>query len=325
MLEAAYAGNHGVKLLFGTNFQLNQLTPAQLSLGNALLQPVPNPFFGTITAGPLAGPTVPEGRLLRPYPQFDSVVAVQPPAGMSNYNALMLSANHRFRQGLQFQVSFTASKYLTNTEGFEGAVSQNPAQSLRNYYNTAVEKSLMNDDTPRSLVANYIYELPVGRGKRFALGSSLLNGAIGGWQIAGISTFKSGFPLSILAVTNNTNSLGGNQRPNLVGIPTVNQPTPERWFNIGAFAQPPGFTFGNVSRTMPNLRSHGTNNFDFSAQKYWRLRGEQTKLQFRWDFFNLFNRTAFYQPDTYFGDSGFGQVSQAYPARSIQVGLKLYW
>jgi hypothetical protein len=325
MLEAAYVGNHGVKLLFGTNFQLNQLTPQQLSLGNALLQPVSNPFFGLIPAGPLSGPTVPEGRLLRPYPQFDSVIAVQPPAGMSNYNALMVSTNHRFRQGLQFQVSFTASKYLTNTEGFEGNISQNPAQQIRNYYDTAVEKSLMNDDTPRSLTVNFIYELPVGKGKRVVPGNKIANGIVGGWQIADISSFKAGFPLSVLALTNNTNSLGGNQRPNLVGPPLLDHPTPDRWFNINAFAQPAPFTFGNVPRTMPNLRSHGTNNFDFSLQKYWSLGGEQTKLQLRSEFFNLFNRTAFYQPDTYFGDLGFGQVSQAYPARSVQLGLKLYW
>jgi hypothetical protein len=325
VLEAAYTGNLGVKLLFGTSFQLNQLTPAQLSLGNTLLQPVANPFFGTVTAGPLSGPTVPRERLLRPYPQFDSVIAVQPPAGMSNYNALMVSANHRFRHGLHFQVSFTASKYLTNTEGFEGNVSQNPAQQVRNYYNIAVEKSLMNDDTPRSLVANYIYELPVGKGRKFAPASRFVDGIIGRWQIAGISTFRSGFPLAILAVTNNTNSLGGNQRPNLVGIPASIQPTPDRWFNTGVFAQPLAFTFGNVPRTMPNLRSQGTNNFDVSAQKYWHFRKEQTKLQIRCDFFNLFNRTAFYQPDTFFGDPGFGQVSQAYPARSTQLGLKLYW
>ena len=325
MLEAAYTGNHGVKLPFGTNFQLNQLPPQLLALGNALLQPVPNPFFGSIAAGPLSGPTIPQGRLLRPYPQFDSVTAVQPPAGLSHYHALMLSANRRFRQGLQFQVSFTASKYLTNTEGFEGGVSQNPAQQIRNYYNTSVEKSLMNDDTPRAAVINYIYELPVGKGKKFAPANQFVEGAFGGWQIAGISMFKSGFPLAILAVTNNTNSLGGNQRPNLVGAPVLDRPTPERWFNTAAFAQPAPFTFGNVARTMPNLRSHGTNNFDFSLQKYWRLRGERYRLQFRSEFFNLFNRTAFYQPDTFFGDPGFGQVFQAYPARSIQFGLKLYW
>jgi hypothetical protein len=325
VLEAAYAGNHGVKLPFGANFQLNQLRPDQLALGNALLQPVTNPFFGVIPAGVLSGPTVPYGRLLRPYPQYDSVIAVQPPAGMSNYQAVTLSANRRFSRGLQFQVSFTASKYLTNTEGPEGGVSQNPAQPIRNYYDTRVEKSLMNDDIPRSLVVSYIYELPVGRDKRVSVANRLADGVIGGWQVAGISMFKSGFPLSIIATSNNTNSFGGNQRPNIVGIPNLDHPTPELWFNTAAFAQPLPFTFGNAPRTMPNLRSAGTNNFDFSLQKYWRLRSEARRIQFRAEFFNLFNRTAFYQPNTGFGNPAFGQVFQAYPARSLQLGLKLYW
>ena len=131
--------------------------------------------------------------------------------------------------------------------------------------------------------------------------------------------------LKMIETVQSTNSLGGNQRPNLVGAPGLDHPTPERFFNTMAFAQPLPFTFGNVPRTMPNLRSHGANNFDFSLQKYWRLHGEHTKVQSRAEFFNLFNRTAFYQPDTLFGDPGFGQVFQAYPARSIQFGIKLYW
>jgi hypothetical protein len=325
VVEAAYVGNHGVKLPFGANFQLNQLPPQFLAMGNALLQPVANPFFGLIGSGPLAGRTIPEERLLRPYPQYDSVLAAQPPAGMGNYQALNLSVKRRFDHGLQFLVSFTASKYLTNTEGMEGGISQNPAQAVRNWYSIANEKSLMNDDVPRSLVISYIYELPVGRGKALDPASRMLNAFIGGWQVAGITTYKSGFPLSTIAANNNTQSLGGNQRPNIAGDPNVAQPSVERWFNTLAFVQPPGFTFGNAPRTMPNLRADGTRNWDFSLQKYWRLRGEQTRLQFRTEFFNLFNRAGFYQPNTSFGSPAFGQITQAYPARSVQLGLKVTW
>jgi hypothetical protein len=175
------------------------------------------------------------------------------------------------------------------------------------------------------LVISYIYELPVGRGKALAPAGRILNAFIGGWQVAGITTYKSGFPLSIIAANNNTQSLGGNQRPNIAGDPTLAQPSVERWFNTLAFVQPPGFTFGNAPRTMPNLRADGTGNWDFSLQKYWRLRGEQTKLQFRTEFFNLFNRAGFYQPNTSFGSPAFGQITQAYPARSVQLGFKVTW
>ncbi len=324
VLEASYVGNHGVKLPFA-GFQRNQLRPELLGLGVGLLDLVPNPFLGLIPAGPVAYPTVTRGQLLRPYPQFDSVLAVQSPAGMSTYHALMLSANRRFSGGLQFQVSFTGSKYLTNTEGPEGRITQSQSYQIRNFYDTSLEKSLMNDDIPRSLVMNYIYELPVGRGKRFAPGSKVADAIAGGWQVSGISTFKSGFPLGIIAIGNNTNSFGGNQRPNLVGNAKVEQPTPDRWFNTSAFAQPAPFTFGNVPRTMPNLRAHGTNNFDFSVQKRWGLWSEQARLQFRTEFFNFFNRPTFYNPWSFFGDPNFGLVRQAYPARSIQLGLKLNW
>ena len=325
VLEAAYVGNHGVKLPFGSTFQRNQLTQDTLRQGLALLDMVPNPFIGLIPTGPVSYPTVTRGQLLRPYPHFDSVLAVQPPAGMSTYHAITLSANRRFSRGLQFQVSFTGSKYLTNTEGPEGKITQSQSVQIRNFYDTAMEKSLMNDDVPRSLVFNYIYELPVGKGKAFAPASRIANSVAGGWQVSGISSFKSGFPIGIIAIGNNTYSLGGNQRPNIVGNPAIEHPSADQWFNTGAFAQPASFTFGNAPRTLPYLRAHGTNNFDFSVQKRWRLWNETSGLQFRTEFFNLFNRTTFYNPWSFFGDPNFGKVLQAMPPRSIQMGLKLAW
>ena len=136
-----------MKLPFGY-FQINQLPPQALSLGTALLQPVTNPFFGQIPVGLLSGLTVTRGQLPRPFPQADSVYSIQPSSGMSNYNALTVSANRRFRQTLQFQVSFTAPKALTNTGGLEGHITQNSSAIIRSYYNIATETSLMNNDIP---------------------------------------------------------------------------------------------------------------------------------------------------------------------------------
>ena len=196
---------------------------------------------------------------------------------------------------------------------------------MRNWYDISLEKSLMINDIPQSLVASYIYELPVGKGKKLAPGNKIVEAVAGGWQVAGVSTFKSGFPLSINAATNNTNSMGGNQRPNLTGDPRISNPTIDSWFNTGAFSQPPPFTFGNVPRTAPYLRAQGINNFDSTLQKYWRLWGEQSRLQFRAEFYNLFFRTGFYAPNTTFGNPTFGKITGALPARSIQLGMKLYW
>jgi len=313
-----------LKVPFGAGFRRNQLRPENLRLGAALLEAVPNPFFGVITTGPLSGRTVPRGQLLRPYPHFDAVNAAQPPAGMSSYNAFVISANRRFSNGLQFLVSFTAAKYITNTEGHEGWTN-GTAQNVLNYYDTSLEKSLMINDIPRSFVASYIYELPVGKGKRFKPSSSVVDAIVGGWQVAGVSTFKSGFPLAITTATNNTNSFGGNQRPNILRDPFLSERTIDRWFDTGAFAQPAPFTFGNGPRTMPYVRAHGINNFDATVQKYWSLGAEDRKLQFRAEFYNFFNRTGFYAPNIQFGNPNFGRILGALPARSIQLGLKFYW
>lgn len=324
ILQAGYAGNHGLKLLYGTTFELNALPPQDLAMGNALLAPVKNPFYGVITSGALSGPTVPYGQLLRPFPEYTGVEDVQPPAASSFYNALTLSASRRFSSGLQFLVSFTWSKYLDQSEGPEGWT-QGQAQSVQNWYDTTLEKSLMIDDIPRSFVASYIYELPVGKGKALQPQSKFVNAVVGGWQVSGITTLKDGFPLAFTNATNNANSFGGGQRPNLAADPGLSNPSIYEWFNTAAFAQPAPFTFGDLPRTTGYLRSQGTINTDASLQKYWQLWNESSKLQFRAEAYNLFNRAQFFAPNTTFGTSSFGTVPGALAARSIQLALKVYW
>jgi hypothetical protein len=324
LFQAAYIGNHGLKLLFNETYELNQIPTADLALGNQLLQQVHNPFQGIITSGALSGPTIAYGQLLRPFPEYTGVEDVQPPSASSSYNALTLSANHRFSNGIQFLVSYTWSKYLTNSEGPEGWTN-GQAQSVQNWYNNSLEKSLMSNDIPRALVGSYVYELPVGKGRAYAPSNKVVNNVIGGWQVAGVSTFKDGFPLAITNATNNTNSLGGNQRPNVLGNPTLNNPTIYQWFNVADFAQPAAFTFGNAPRTLGYLRAQGTINSDITLQKYWRLWSEASKLQLRAEFYNIFNRTQFFAPGTTFGTSTFGVVPGALAGRSIQFGMKLYW
>ncbi len=324
VLQAAYVGNHGTKLLFGSSMELNQLPTADLALGNQLLQQVPNPFLGVIQSGALSGPTIPYGQLLRPFPEYTGVENVQPTAASSWYEALSLSANRRFKSGLQFLVSYTWSKYLTNSEGPEGWTN-GQAQSVQNWYNTSLEKSLMIDDIPQSLVISYVYELPVGKGRALAPSNKIVEAVVGGWQVAGISSFKDGFPLSVTNATNNTGSFGGNQRPNIVANPNLSNPNIYEWFNTAAFAQPAAFTFGDAPRTLGYLRAQGTINSDVTLQKYWQLWNETSRLQLRAEFYNIFNRTQFFAPDTTYGTPAFGTIPGALAGRSIQFGMKLYW
>jgi hypothetical protein len=323
LIDISYVGSHGVKLAQG-GLNYDQLPTADLSQGNQLLQQVPNPYYGKIASSGcgLASPTVAYGQLLLPYPEFCSVSIAQPLDSFSHYNALEMSFTHRWSSGLSLLASYTYSRFIDNTAGTTNWLGQSPT---RDNYNLAAEKSLDAADTPNSFVLTYIYELPIGKGKK--VGTSLnpvANAIIGGWQVSGVTTFKSGFPISITTGDNNTNSFGGNQRPNLVGDPTLSGRSISEWFNTAAFAQPAPFTFGNAPRYMGNVRAPGMEDFDIGVQKWFRYR-DILRLQFRAEMFNAFNRVNFYAPDGNLTDPAFGVISATLPPRDIQLALKLYW
>jgi hypothetical protein len=329
VIDVTYMGNHGVKLPFPYPFQLDQLPTQDLSFGTSLLQSVPNPFYGYITSSScgLDQPTVLRGQLLRPYPEYCGLNGDQPPGAFSSYNAVTFTFNRRWSRGLQFLASYTISKFLDDALSGQGWATLSPtAASCRNYYDTAAEKALNTNDIPQSLVLSYIYQLPVGRGRHFGTSlNKVADGVVGGWQVSGISSFKSGFPLGIVAQTNNTNSFGGTQNPNLVGNPNARPAGVSRiqeWFNTAAFTQPDPFTFGNSPRSLPSTRADGINDFDISLSKSFQM-GERWKLQLRGDFFNAFNRPYFIVPNQVYGSPTFGQVSAAGVPRDIQLGLKL--
>jgi len=325
-LDFSYVGNHGVKLDYAY-YESDQLNPKYLSLGNQLLQPVANPFYGLITSSScgLNQPTVPRGQLLRPFPEYCSVFTEEPLGGSSWYDGVTTEYTHRFNHGIYFLVSYTVSKFLDNTMGDQDWIS-GATSGIRNVYNLGAEKALDANDIPQSLALSYIAELPVGSGRHFGASMNRVeNAVLGGWQVSGLTTFKSGMPLGITTSTNNTNTYGNSQRPNLVGNPNALPTGVDRhyeWFNIAAFAQPPAFTFGNVGRALPSTRGPGLNDWDIGIQKYFQPT-ERFRLQFRAEFFNAFNHPNFYQPDTNLGDASFGALNTAFPGRDIQFALKL--
>src|SRR5437016_931570 len=173
VIDLTYVGNHGVHVdASGRN--LNQLDPKYFSMGNALTNLVPNPFFGHITSSgcSLDQPTIQQGQLLRPHSEFCDINEVQDPAGASHYNALDVNYTHRVSQGLTMLASYTFSKFIDNVGGPENwaSASANFSENIRNVYNLAAEKSVDATDTPHSFVLSYVYELPVGKGKKFEIG-----------------------------------------------------------------------------------------------------------------------------------------------------------
>ncbi|MCC6391936.1 MAG: TonB-dependent receptor [Bryobacterales bacterium] len=189
--EIAYAGNKGTRL--SQTYQFNQLDPALLSMGDQLLQQVPNPFYGIINpAFALGAPTVQRGNLLRPYPQYAGVSATNAGWANSNYHALQSRFEKRFSMGLSFLASYTFSK--TITDAADGL--WNRADLIRSYYCRSCERAVSSYDQPHRFVANSTYELPFGKGKAFG-GSwnRTLNAIAGNWQVNGILTLSQGLPL----------------------------------------------------------------------------------------------------------------------------------
>jgi hypothetical protein len=208
--------------------------------------------------------------------------------------------------------------------------------AVQDTYNLKAERALASFDARNRLVMSYALDFPMGKGKRFLGGASgVASKVVSGWGMDGVSTFQTGFPLFPTAAVNTSNSynsgvLAAYLRPNVMAgcdkfISGSAQSRINHWFNTACFQQPAAFTFGNESRTDPNLRAAGIANFDFSMFKNTAIT-ERIKLQFRAEFFNLFNRAQFGYPGMAVGNPVFGIVSsQANNPRLVQLSLRLQY
>jgi hypothetical protein len=331
LVDATYVGNHGVQLIEnGENtVNLNQLTPQQVSQGASLLNQVPNPFYGLITVGTLATKTVPAYFLLRPFPQFTSVGPMFQVGGNSSYNSLQVKATKRFHSGVTFILAYTKQK-LIDDNSIISNVGTNA--SSENIYCRKCDRSVSANDVAQILTLNGVYQLPVGRGRRFGSGMNrALDFVVGGWQMSGILQFRSGLPLNILSGNNNTlgstNAGNSSQRPDNNGHTAyIGGPVEDRlnkYFDTSVFSQPAAYTFGNTGRTLPDVRGPGVRNLDFAVFKSFRYR-ERLTAQLRGEAFNATNTVQFSNPNITRNSNQFGIISnQANSPRQMQVGLKL--
>ncbi len=327
LVEIAYAGAKGTHL--PANQQLNQLPVEFLSQGTRLQEQVTNPFFGIITAGPLAARTVARGQLLRPFPQFNGVTQASIANRDSIYHSMQLKVERRFRAGGSLLGAYTWAKFISNTDTLTGWLEASGPGGVQNNYDLSRERSLSSFDVPHRLVISYVLDLPFGRGQKFLGGvSGPADKLLSGWGVNGIYTAQSGFPLRFGTAVNLTNSFGGGSRPNVVAgcdpqLSGSAQSRLNRWFDTSCYAQPAAFTFGSASRVDPKLRAHGINNFDFALFKRTKLT-ERIGLEFRSEFFNLFNRVQFGFPGQALGNPQFGIVSsQLNNPRLVQFALRL--
>jgi carboxypeptidase family protein len=303
-VEAAYAGSHGVHLPRGS-WQADALPTQYLSMGSALNNLVPNPFFGLVQTGALSQPTVKQGQLLLPFPEYTGVSESGGYLGNSTYHSLQMKVEKRFAQGGTVLAAYTFSKLIADVGSLTtwldsgvGLASNTP----QNPNNLRAEKSLAGFDSRQRLTVAYAVDLPVGKGQRFLNGgNAVVQKIASGWSVSGGSTFQEGFPLALTATPNVTGfNLG--LRPNVVPgcNPVVSGSAQSRltgWFNVSCFTVPAAYTLGNESQTDPVLRGPGINNFNVALFKKTPIT-ERFRLEFRAEVFNLFNRVQFGFPNT---------------------------
>ena len=249
--------------------------------------------------------------------------------GISFYNGLEVDVNRRFGKSLQFRGAYTFAKALDDGDNMNTSVATNSPAFVANPLDPKADYGRASFDIRHVAVLNATYELPFGRGKK-----DWLNRVVGDWQVSGIQTLQSGLPFTPQLSYNPSND--GDTRnpvrpsvnPNFSGPVILGGAT--QYFDPNAFVQPLPGTYGNAGRnTLQGPRLYET---DLSVAKRFTLR-ERLNLQFRAEFFNLFNHTNFNTPNPVVYASATGGpsptagviTSTATTSRQVQLGLKLLW
>ena len=274
-----------------------------------------------------------------PYTQFPfSTVSDIMDIGAAHYNALQVKAETKSsRYGIYALIGYTYSRNYDNGYGDGIGTSLGstyfPLPGWQKLDWALSQVNLDNDFT-----ASVVYQLPFGQGKHFGNDwSGPLNVIAGGWEVAVIQKITSGFPIFIVD-SNNTSGVNfqnnGNSliRPDQTCGAKLSNPTPQMWFNAACFAPPAPGELGNAGRT-PDT-GPGFVNTDFSLIKHFQLPREGMGLDFRSEFFNLFNHPQFGLPNSDINSTGsgikgtgnFGIINNTVNnARLIQFGLKLHF
>jgi len=347
-VSAAYVGSRGTHLAQFSQ-QINQIPDGLLAQAAAqvnpslpnprqnvtLVQSTPNPFFVNGQALALAGPTTTVGQLLRPYPQYAGVQLAGQGSYDSIYHSFQLTVQRRFADAGSLLVAYTNAKLISNTDTLTAWVEPGVG-GIQDNNNLQGERSLSSQDVPQRLVISYVLDLPFGKGKRYLSGAQgWMDRIVGGWGVDGVTIFQRGFPLVFTnGQVNGTTLFGGGSRPNVIPgcvgtMPGSATPPIAEWFNTACFTAPPDFIFGNEPRVDSRLRAQGISNFDFAIFKRSRFgSNERLGLEFRTEFFNIFNRTQFAPPNSVCctaNNPNFGVVTSTATGtnpRLVQFGLK---
>jgi hypothetical protein len=318
-LEVNYVGNKGTHLLDRTNIGQGP-PPADPTLCDP-----------TTGGSPTAGDCPALSR--RPYANITSSLGFLDSQweGYSNYNAANVKFERRTSSMAVVSV-YTWAKSMDDKSAAAGVGATNAFAGHMVERDPARDYGLSDFDVNHRFVTSMVYQLPVGRGRRFLNDANrAVDLALGGWQVTTIVTFQKGFPFSVLGNDNFGLLTTFTQRSNILCDPNTGfNKSISEWFNTSCFNQPLAGQFGTVGRN--TLRQPGINNWDIGLGKTFNFT-ERIGLQFRIEGFNIFNHTQYgYDPftstnisssvDNNPNDPQYGKVVAARPGRILQLGAK---
>ncbi len=297
-----WSGGVQTEIRPGTAFEVFYMGSYTIGADNATVHNVPLPGPGSISAR-------------RDIPQLAGIRAIRFD-GKSIYHAVTFKTVRRLRNDLAFDVAYTLSQSRDDASSpGPTAFESNRPQDVRNIF--PGENALSSFDHRHQFVGSATWELPFQRNA-----GGWREGLLGHWRLNGIVTVQSGAPFTVNVTDDRANvGAGPAQRPDMLRDPNLSrgQRTVERWFDTGAFALQAPFTYGSAPRNP--VFAPGYANVDMALAKNWR-RDNGSRLEFRWEIFNVLNRANFDLPNRFFGSPNFGRIFSALNAREMQFGLR---
>jgi hypothetical protein len=313
LLEIGYVGTSGTKLprfrqmnqAYITQAQIDRLTPDVRTRMEIMGIPdfVIDNFI--LPAGIAAIPSIARAPFFGYAQLFQAEDTIS-----SHYNSLQVKLDKRFSHGLSSLLSYTWSHSIDGASVFFGSGANATTIFPQDNYNLGAERGNSDFDIRHRLSWSFLYEIPVSH--------SLPSALAAGWQLGGILSLQTGQPFSVLTGQDNSSTGLGNDRPNVIGDPNAGPHTVNRWFNTDAFTPNLPLTFGNAGRNI--VVGPGFHNFDFSVAKNTKVT-ENVNLQFRAEFFNVFNHPNFALPSNILAAPNFGTLFQTPDAAQNNVGL----
>ena len=297
-----WSGGAQVEVMPQTMFEVSYMGSYTIGADNSTIHNVPEPGPGPID-------------LRRPIPALSAIRAIRFD-GKSIYHAVTFKAERRFDGQASFNTSYTLSRSRDDASS-PGATAfeSNVPQDVRNVF--PGEEALSSFDHRHQVVGSGTYQFPFFEGA-----GGGMEAVAGGWRVTAIATLQSGAPFTVNLGQDRANiGSGPAQRPDQVGNPNLpaGQRSAGQWFDTSAFALQSPFMFGTAGRN--SVFAPGFAAVDLSIQKDWYV-SAGGRLQFRWEIFNLFNRTNFDIPNRVFGTPNFGRIFSAQNAREMQFGLR---